>query len=423
MPAAATPSAPSHTATEQPTDDSISIARQAIVDDKGKVFGYELFDRTRRFSAHNASSDAQLLFNVLSQADTATLMGKRTMFVNCAHDSLGSEHLELVKPERIVLEVPPVAGNHPAEIESAVKALAQARGQGFQLAFNNTVLTPAYEKWLPLATYIKIDLLTLKADLVEPVIKLAQKKKPDAQIIVEKIETAEQHKQVAALGVRLFQGYWFAKPVIVTSQNIRPAHAVVIQLINAVRKQATTEQIEAVLKRDATLSFNLLRYINSSGFGLSTEITSFRHAVMILGLKKLFRWAALLLTMSREGGVPPAVGQMAIVRGRLMELLAAELLPAEESDNAFVTGVFSLLDTMLGISMDKAIGAVSLPEPITAALLERKGALAPILELTIACEAADDANFARLADALTLSNHQINWAHLQALAWAETMTG
>ncbi len=403
--------------------DNISIARQAIVDDKGKVFGYELFDRTRRFSEHDAASDAKMLFNVLSQADTASLMGKRMMFVNCTHESLAGEHLQLVKPERVVLEIAPVAGNDGVAIESAAKSLAEASANGFKLAFSNSVLTPAYEKWLPLAAYIKIDLLTLKADLVTHVIKLAQKKKPDAQIIVEKVETAEQHKQAAALGVRLFQGYWFAKPVVVTNQVIRPAHAVVIQLINAVRKQAETEQIEGILKRDATLSFNLLRYINSSGFGLSTEITSFRHAVMILGLKKLFRWAALLLTMSREGGVPPAVGQMAIVRGRLMELLAAELLPPDECDNAFVTGVFSLLDTLLGIPLDKAIGAVSLPDAITDALLHNKGPMAPLLELTIACETSDDANFARLAESLVLSNHQINWAHLQALAWAETLGG
>jgi len=423
MPNAAAPSTPSQTQPAAPASDSISIARQAIVDDKGKVFGYELFDRTRLFSSHDTSSDAQLLFNVLSQADTATLMGKRAMFVNCSHESLSSEHLELVTPERIVLEIAPVAGNPPAVIEGAVQALAAARAQGFRLAFNNTVLTPAYERWLPLASFIKIDLLTLKADLVEHVIRLAQKKRPEAQIIVEKVETAEQHKLAAGLGVRLFQGYWFAKPVVVSSQTIRPSHAVVIQLINAVRKQVPTEQIEAVLKRDATLSFNLLRYINSSGFGLSAEITSFRHAVMILGLQKLFRWAALLLTMSREGGAPPAVGTMAIVRGRLMELLAGEVLPADEADNAFVTGVFSLLDTMLGVTMEKALGAVSLPEPITDALLHKKGPLAPLLALTIACETADDETFARTSQALILSNHQVNWAHLQALAWAENMAG
>jgi len=416
--------------TEQPTlpqdpqpaidQDSVAIARQAIVDSQGTVFGYELFDRTRPFSQHTAASDAQMLFNVLSHADNGALIDNRTMFVNCAHESLASGHLELVQPERIVLEIPPVTGNAPEQIESRLQTLIDTRDRGFRLAFNHTVLTAAYQNWLPLATFIKIDLLLLKPELVEPVIKLARRKSA-AQLIVEKVETNEQHRQVAELGVGLFQGFWFAKPVVVTGQTIRPSQAVIIQLINLVRKQASTAEIEEVLKHDASLSFNLLRFINSSGFGLSSEITSFRHAVMILGLKKLFRWAALLLTTSRVGGLPPAVGMTAIVRGRLMELLAAELLPPEECDNAFVTGVFSLLDTMLGMPMDKALQAISLPEPVVSALLHQRGPLAPFLELCIACETADDAAFARAADALTLNNRQVNWAHLQALAWAETM--
>ncbi|MBS0466663.1 MAG: HDOD domain-containing protein, partial [Proteobacteria bacterium] len=188
-------------------------------------------------------------------------------------------------------------------------------------------------------------------------------------------------------------------------------------------QQASTADIENLLKKDPTLSFNLLRFINSSGFGLSCEITSFRHAVMILGLKKLFRWAALLLTTSGKDGAPPAVGQTAVVRGRLMELLAAELLPKEECDNAFVVGVFSLLDSMLNMPMDRALESVALPESVQDALLHNKGVFAPFLELTRACESGDDEAFARTADALHLSNRQVNMAHLQALAWAESMGG
>lgn len=404
----------------EPEAETTSIARQAIVDQDGKVFGYELFDRTRPSSSHTAATDAQLLFNVLAHADSGALIDNRTMFVNCAHESLAGGHLELVQPDRIVLEMPPIAGNDPELIAGRLQALAEVSGRGFQLAFNHTVLTAAYQQWLPLANYIKVDLMLLKPELVEPVIRLAQKK-THAQVIVEKVETAQQQQQAAALGVRLFQGYWFARPVVVTGQTIRPSQMVIIQLINLVRKQATTAEIEEVLKRDASLSFNLLRFINSSGFGLRAEITSFRHAVMILGLKKLFRWAALLLTTSHAGGVPSAVGMTAIVRGRLMELLAAELLPPEECDNAFVTGVFSLLDTMLGMPMEKALEAITLPETVTAALLHKQGPLAPFLELCMACETADDESFARMANLLTLNNRQVNWAHLQALAWAETM--
>ena len=229
-------------------------------------------------------------------------------------------------------------------------------------------------------------------------------------------------ERMAQLGVKLFQGYWFAKPSIVKAQTVRPSQATIIQLINLVRKQASSAEIEELLKKDPTLSFNLLRFINSSGFGLSCEITSFRHAVMILGLKKLFRWAALLLTTSRKDGAPPAVGQTAVVRGRLMELLAAELLPPEECDNAFVVGVFSLIDTMLGMSLERALESVALPEPVLDALLHNQGVFAPFLELAKACESGDDEAFARNAEALHLSNHQINMAHMNALLWAENLS-
>ncbi len=400
--------------------DRTAIARQAIVDQAGAVFGYELFDRSQSELSHSASSDAQMLFNVLSHADNSALIDNRKMFVNCTHASLAGGHLELVQPDRIVLEVPPVAEDAPEEIEDRVSALVEMRKRGFHMAFKQDVLDAAYASWLPLASFIKIDMVQVDPLALSPLVARARRMSR-AQLIAEKVETGEQHKMLTDLGITLFQGFWFAKPVLVTGQTIRPSQAVIIQLINLVRKQATTAEIEEVLKRDASLSFNLLRFINSSGFGLSCEITSFRHAVMILGLKKLFRWAALLLTTSRTGGLPPVVGTTAIVRGRLMELLAAELLPPEECDNAFVVGVFSLLDTMLGMPMDKALEAISLPESVVSALLLGRGVLAPFLELTVACETADDETFARTADALSLSNRQVNWAHLQALNWAESL--
>ncbi len=403
------------------SDGGLAIARQAIVDDAGNVFGYELFDRSRPSRTHDAPSDARLLFNALSHADNSALVDNRTLFINCTHDSLASGHLDLVRPDRIVLEMPPVPGNTADEIQRRLPALTEARKRGFRLAFSHTVLTAAYLPWLALASFIKIDLRLLRPDLFEPMVRLAQKK-TRAQLIVEKVETAAQHQQAKELGVLLFQGYWFARPTVVEGQTIRPSQAVIIELINQVRQQASTSEIEEVLKHDATLSFNLLRFINASGFGLRTEITSFRHAVMMLGLKKLFRWAALLLTTSRVDGIPLVLGETAIVRGRLMELLAIDLrLPAEECDSAFVTGVFSLLDSMLGMPMDKALEAIAMPDSVISALLLQRGPLAPLLELCVACETGDDAVFARAAQELRLDNQQINWAHLQALAWAESL--
>ncbi|KQR50010.1 EAL and HDOD domain-containing protein [Acidovorax sp. Leaf160] len=400
----------------------IVIARQAILDENRAVYGYELFDRSTALNAHTAASDAALLFNALSYAGTEALVGRKTVFINCTHESLAGGHLELIHPEKVVLEVPTLPDTAtPEEIEGRIPALEALRARGFRLAFNQKVLRRAYAQWLPLAAFIKLDIQAFRPEMSEPLVKFARTH-TQATLVAEKVETAEQHERMAGLGVKLFQGYWFAHPALVKAQTIRPSQATILQLINLVRRQASTSEIEDLLKKDPTLSFNLLRFINSSGFGLSCEITSFRHAVMILGLKKLFRWAALLMTTSRAGGSPPAVGQTAVVRGRLMELLAAELLPPEECDNAFVVGVFSLLDTMLGVPLEKALETVALPQPVTDALLHNTGVFAPFLELTKACESGDDVAFARAAETLHLSNRQINWAHLQALTWAESLT-
>ena len=419
----ATANAATEVATTAERDDAniASIARQAIVDDKRDVFAYELFDRSVAHNAHTASTDAALLFNALSYAGAEALVGKKLVFINCTHESLTGGHLELIHPDRVVLEVPALpADATPESIAACLPIFDALRQRGFRLAFDQNLLRRQYASWLPMASFVKLDVQTFGLEHAEKLVRFTQTY-TRAQIVAEKIESAQQFEHMHSLGVKLFQDYWFAQPQLVQARTIRPTQATIIQLINLVRQQASTEDIEQLLKKDPTLSFNLLRFINSSGFGLSCEITSFRHAVMILGLKKLFRWAALLLTTTRSDGTAPAVGQTAVVRGRLMELLSSELLPPEESDHAFVVGVFSLLDVMLGQPMAKALESVALPQSVVDALVHNTGVFAPFLDLTRACESGDEAAFAKAANALQLSNHQVNWAHLQALAWADNL--
>lgn len=406
---------------DRPAAQGRVIARQAILDEARNVFGYELFDRSTRDHAHTAASDAQLLFNALSMADNDALANRKTIFINCTHDSLAGGHLDLIAPERVVLEIPPLPMAQVDQIANRLPSLQTLSQRGFRLAFDFSVLTRSYESWLPLATFIKFDMAVLKPEAVEGFIKLARVKSK-ATLVAEKVETQEQFALVKSLGVTLYQGYWFAKPVVLQGQRMNPSQVNIIRLIDLVRKQSSTAEIEELLKHDAMLSFNLLRFINSAGFGMRTEVTSFKHAVMLLGLNRLFKWAALLMTTSASPGMPPAVATTAVVRGRLMELLALEKLEPEECDNAFVVGVFSLLDTLLGVPLATALSDVSLPQTVTDALLHGKGTLAPFLKLTIACESSDDSTFASALQSLDLTSNQVNWAHLQALAWAETLT-
>ena len=407
-----------------PEDDGTTalIARQAIVDEHRAVFGYELYDRSTALDSHTAASDAALLFNALSYGGAEALVGQKVVFINCTHETLAGGHLELVHPDKVVLEIPTLPESATTEdIEACLAQFEALTKRGFKLAFSQNVLRRAYASWIPMATYIKLDMQAFKSEMAAPLVKFAQTNST-ATLVAEKVETAEQYQLMSNLGVKLFQGYWFAQPSLVQAKTLRPSQAIILQLINLVRKQASSSEIEDLLKKDPTLSFNLLRFINSSGFGLQCEITSFKHAVMILGLKKLFRWAALLLTTSRNSGTAPAIGTTAVVRGRLMELLASEMLAPEECDNAFVVGVFSLLDAMLGIPLEKALLSVALPQSVVDALLHNTGVYAPFLALTKACESGDEAAFAHNTELLHLSNRQVNMAHLQALAWADSLT-
>lgn len=401
-------------------NDSVLIARQPIVDHRRAVFGYELFDRSHVGAAHMPAHDIALLFSALADSSGAALVGQFTVFVNSAHNSLAGGHLDLVQPERLVLELPGIEGDAPAEIALRTPAMLALRKRGFRLAFKHEVMQPAYAEWLPLADFIKLDLTRIDPMQLPRLIQ-AIKTRTSARLIAEKVETAAQYDQLAGYGVGLFQGHWFARPDVVKTRLLAPAQANVIQLINLVRTQASTDEIETVLKKDAMLGFNLMRLINSSGFGLSREITSFRQAVMLLGLKKLFRWAALLLTTARAGGAPPVVGSTAVVRGRLMELLAAESMSPEDGDAAFVVGVFSLLDAMLGLPMEQALELLTLQPSMREALEHGRGPYAGLLTLARACESTNADEFGEAARALGLTERQISIAHMEALAWADAL--
>jgi EAL and modified HD-GYP domain-containing signal transduction protein len=306
-------------------------------------------------------------------------------------------------------------------VAARLPILQGLRDRGFHLAFNHTVLQSPYAAWLPLADYIKFDLSVLAQDQLAVLINYANRRS-EAELIAEKVENAQQYDFASSQGVQMFQGYWFARPSLVQTKLVAPSQAAILELINLVRKQASTDEIEEVLKKDAGLAFNLMRLINSAGLGMSREVTSFRQAVMLLGLKKLFRWAALLLTASRANGTPSSVGQTAVVRGRLMELLALETVSQEEADEAFVVGIFSLLNVMLRMPMEDALDLLNVPEGVRAALLHREGFLGDLLKLAEACESSDDEAFHDAASTLHLSSAQINGAHLQALAWADHVT-
>ncbi len=214
---------------------------------------------------------------------------------------------------------------------------------------------------------------------------------------------------------------WFFLRGVTPAKKLNPGQAQTIRLLNLVRNNADIKEIEAALKQDVALSVKLLRYINSAGFGLATEIHSFRHAVTLLGYDKLNKWLSLLLVTSSKDAAAPALMQAAIARGRFMELAAAHYVDKKELDNLFITGAFSLLDILLGVLMETVLADMQLPETIKEALISGSGPYAPYLALAKASEQTDFAHYAALAEALNLEDRAVNQALLSALGFADSL--
>ncbi|MDR1661315.1 MAG: HDOD domain-containing protein [Azoarcus sp.] len=227
-------------------------------------------------------------------------------------------------------------------------------------------------------------------------------------------------KQAIAAGYDGASG-WFFLHGNPPAKELSPNHAQIIRLLNMVRNNGEIRDIENVLKQDVALSYKLLRYINSASFGLMVEIQSFRHAVSILGYDRLHKWLSLLLvTASRDPGAP-AMMQTAIARGRFMEQIGAEFFDEAGCGNLFITGAFSMLDILLGTSMETLLEEMTLPEPVTDALLYGEGDYAPFLHLARACEGFEPAALVEAANALHIAPEQLNQAQLAALGFADNL--
>jgi EAL and modified HD-GYP domain-containing signal transduction protein len=235
----------------------------------------------------------------------------------------------------------------------------------------------------------------------------------------EDVEAAFQRGAVAVLGWPMDD----APPTPTTKGKVPPDVNTVMTLISGVEKERPVAELESVLKRDPALAFRLMRYLNSPAFGLSVEINSFGHALMMLGYARLKRWLALLLASSAKGVNATPVMYAAVRRGLLMEELGREQGDAEMRGEMFICGVFSLLDRLLQQPFSELLPNVPVPERVAQALRGEGGPYQPYLELVRAIEQESVYDLREKADALMLGPTTVNRAVLVALRAARQLDG
>lgn len=396
------------------------IARQPIVDAKHHLFAYELLFR---HSAHAQSARIEsdidagitVIANTLVNMGTEWLLKGKQAFVNMESSMLMSSFSTLLPPDKVVIEILESVHITPDVLER----LAELKAAGYRFALDDFQYLPESESLLALASYVKLDVLAHTPEDLARIVNSVRRH--PLELIAEKVESPEQFRRCQALGFDYFQGYYFAHPENLVAKIINPVYGTVVQLLEKVRQESEIKELEVLFKKDVALTFKLLRYINSAGFGLSCEVQSIRHAVSILGMQPLYRWLTLLLVTA--GGAPtmPTLARTAITRGRLCELIGKICLSRDDQDNLFIVGVFSLLPAFLEMPMAEVLERIAIPEKLIDALADRSGIYGPFLALTEAVETGDCEQLERLASSLMVTPEQVSQCHLQALAWVEQL--
>ena len=304
---------------------------------------------------------------------------------------------------------------NPAVVES-VQAL---RARGFGICLRGAEVTTLERAFFSLASHIEVKFSA--ANFASQAKVYAALKQSPVRMVARQVGSWQDFEACSALGLHSFVGKLHLTPrpgTVVKSLN--PAQTTILQLMEMVRKNADVNQLELVVKRDATLAYKLLRYINSAGFGLRSEVQSLKHAVQMLGYSPLYRWLTVLLATASTSGFSPVLLETAIIRGRFAELLGQMKMSKAEAENLFVTGMFSLLDRLIGLPMDEILASIQLPDVVTEALLSRSGVYGPFLALAEACE-LNSMLVGSLAETLKISAEDLNTAHLSALVWSKNV--
>ena len=402
------------------TVDQVHVARQPILDARQQVFGYELLYRAAAADVActetAGSVSARVIADALLGIGFETLTDGRRAFINLDMHTLLADASGLLDPEQVVLEILESVAITPAVVE----VCTSLRERGYAIALDDFVPGSAAEALVPLARFVKLDVLSLAPDeLVPTTTRLLS---AGVSVVAEKVETAEVFERARAAGCSLFQGYYFCRPVTFSGRALPANHVTQMRLVAALNQPSVSlGAIEDLLKHDASLSYRVLRSVNSAGFGLRREVHSIREALLLLGLDQVRKWSSIWALAGLNKG-PSELITMTVLRARCCELIGQALDRSDNGAAYFLLGLCSLLDALLGHPMDVVTRDLPLDPEIQAALLGEANAARGALDAVIHYEQGRWEEAAHAAAALGLAADTLPDAYADALGWARKLT-
>jgi c-di-GMP-related signal transduction protein len=392
------------------------VARQPILDLKERVFGYELLFRSgldnyfRGENGDQATSrvmvDSALVFSL------ETLTGGRRAFLNFTQDLIISQSATFLPLEQAVIEV--LENVKPTdEVIDACKSMKQ---KGYLIALDDFVPRNEMEPLIQLADIIKIDF-----QLTDPNIRKAivEKYAPlGIKLLAEKVETREQFLEAKNLGYSYFQGFFFCKPEVFSSKDIPIFKLNYIGIMNEInREEPNFNEIEKLIKQEASFTYKLLRYLNSAAFMFEKEITSIRHALALLGVQEIRKLTSLMALAAMGQDKPGELVANSVVRGKFCESIAPKIGFRDRASELFFVGLLSSMDAILERPMEQIVEEVKLTRDVKEALLRRDSCFGNVCGLMEAYERGDWEKTQEISSLLRLDEAAAASSYLEALRW------
>ena len=395
---------------------AVHVGRQPIFDTERVTHGYELLFRALPTSisagdaaAASDTATSQVIVDTFTEFGFDRLVGEGRAFVNITRPFLVGDLSLPFGGERTVLELPASVGAD----DQVLAGLARLRTGGFGIALDDYDPDGPGRAVLDagLADFVKIDTLAWPTEQLPALVDAVRPR--GVTLVAERVESATSLQQCLDLGFELLQGFALGRPVVESTPSLAPTRAASLSLLaELTRPDAEIDDVVALVECDVALSYRLVRAVNAASTGVRRRISSVRDALVMLGLETLRAWI-VLMSLAGEGESPSEALREALVRARHAELVAQAGVDVRPS-TAFMTGMLSTLDVLLGADLATVVSTLPLEPEVAAALLERAGPLGQVLETVIDYEGG------RLVDR-GVSLDVVRRGYLSATAWADSV--
>jgi c-di-GMP-related signal transduction protein len=397
----------------------VYVARQPIFKKNKKLYGYELLFRGGMSNVFpdidGDMATSKLLSNSFLNIGIDQLTSGKVAFINFTQELLIKKIPMMFPVENMMVEILEDV-NPNKEFVSACLDIFRA---GYAIALDDFVFKEELKPLIKLAKIIKIDFMLSPIEEIKRLVNMLKGSK--VKLLAEKIETYDEFENALSMGFTYFQGYFFSKPEILSSKEITPSKITLLQIVGeANKKDCSFDKLEKLITRDVSISYKLLRYINSAFFKRACEISTIKHAIVLLGEKEIKRFISLVTTAELASDKPDELVRTSIIRARFCELLGINSRNGTDISELFLMGLFSLIDAMLDNTMENIMKNLPLSKNIKEALIEAKGEIVDYLKFVSYYETANWDQCSLINSKMRVDEDKIPEFYQDAVNWADS---